>query len=321
MVMRIVAAIAVVGSAAALTVVSRQSAVVSRQAASSSRQAAGGGRQAAADRSDDSGLSPLTSHLSPLSTYTSAIPSDLFGKPQPSSPARPAPKPAPPRPAPPVQALAPAPDPLGDWVYTGAVTLNGERLALLENRKMGDARYVRVGDEFEGFLVAGLSGGSVNLEQPGSNRQLALTDDFDLRPGKKPGNSGQQVASADAVRSLSVEAADPGRQQSVATYMVDSLGSSSSNRSIVQLYTLKSSVSGGGAASGTSELNVTPLTDSVQDLDTANVQLNYKSWTNTSTDATRSVKETKPPQRHIELPRPERVMLCGEPDLEGLTRA
>src|SRR5258706_15933691 len=77
--------------------------------------------------------------------------SALFGMP---AATRPKQTPTTPKQAP--AAKVDAPDPLGDFLFTGAVTIDGKEYALLENRKTREGEFVAVGDEFHGFRLSGI---------------------------------------------------------------------------------------------------------------------------------------------------------------------
>ncbi len=80
------------------------------------------------------------------------------------------------------QLPAPPPDPLADYLFTGAVTVDGRTFALLEHRKTKDGVYVAVGDEFHGFTVSGIGVDGVTLIAGGDSRHLVLNDEYRMTP-------------------------------------------------------------------------------------------------------------------------------------------
>ena len=116
----------------------------------------------------------------PLEFYTGAVRGDLFSAPQPAPPPTPkveAPKTPPPA-VTPVQPI----NPLDDYVYSGTVTLNGEKLALLENKKTRDGEYKKVGETFMGGKITEITERSVSLDVAGKTNMLAKSDDYKLTP-------------------------------------------------------------------------------------------------------------------------------------------
>lgn len=154
-----------------------------------------------------------TSERRPLSFYTGEVRSDLFSAPQP--PAPPKPKPAPVKPAPaPIVPVAPV-NPFADWAYTGTVTMNDTMMALLENTKTKEGRYVKVGEDFIGAKVGDITDQMVTLQSAGKPWQLAKSDNITVtpldksaafltatpagqpgQPGQQPGQPGQPQAGA-----------------------------------------------------------------------------------------------------------------------------
>ena len=109
-----------------------------------------------------------------LDYYSGGIASQLFGV-----PSEPKPPPAKPLPLPPPP-MPEAPDPFSDFVYSGTVSLNGQTLALLENRKTKAGHFLGVGQPFLGGKVASLNDRQVVIDLGTTTRALAKTDDFKM---------------------------------------------------------------------------------------------------------------------------------------------
>jgi hypothetical protein len=131
---------------------------------------------------------PLEVKRQPLAHYLSGIRSDLFASPVAlDEPVKvvPAPKPevaAASKPAPAVTTAPPAapPDPLAGYAYTGTVTANGRRFALLERAGTAEGVFVAVGDAAAGGTVAEVTERSVTITVAGQPRTLALREDYKL---------------------------------------------------------------------------------------------------------------------------------------------
>lgn len=93
----------------------------------------------------------------PLDFYLKTLRGTLFSPPTPPAP------PTQPLPAP--QPVAPMPiNPFADWAYTGTVHVGDETIALIENSKTGEGKYVRTGDSFLGAQVQSVSDEVVMLK-------------------------------------------------------------------------------------------------------------------------------------------------------------
>ncbi|HZP83753.1 MAG TPA: hypothetical protein VFB21_19080 [Chthonomonadaceae bacterium] len=117
----------------------------------------------------------------PLSFYTGEVRGDLFSAPQPPTPPKPKPAPAKPAPPPVVVPVAPV-NPFADWAYTGTVTMDDTKMALLENTKTKEGRYVKVGEDFIGAKVGDITDQMVTLQSAGKPWQLAKSDNITVTP-------------------------------------------------------------------------------------------------------------------------------------------
>ena len=124
----------------------------------------------------------LRAERKPLEYYTGAVKSDLF-----SAPAPPAPKlekvviktPEPVKIATPVEEI----DVFADYAYSGTVTMGGESMALVENKKTREGQYLKVGESFMGAKVAMINDRSVSFDLVGGkSKMLAKTDDYTMTP-------------------------------------------------------------------------------------------------------------------------------------------
>lgn len=148
-------------------------------------------------RSDSPAGEPPSAARAALSRYADGILSDLFGRP-PASSAKPA-APLRPRAAVAQPSSAPAaPDRLADYLYTGIVTVDGERRALVENRRTKQGVYLKQGDPFLEFTVGAITPDSITLCAGSQNRTLARNDRYDLVPlGKYPSQLADAATSRD----------------------------------------------------------------------------------------------------------------------------
>lgn len=122
----------------------------------------------------------------PLSFYTSGIRSDLFTVNEAAAIAMPKKKEA----AKPVVQIAdiqpvPPPNPLADYVYTGTVTANGQRYALLENSKTREGHFLAVGDSLLGGTVGDITDRGLTVNIAGAPQMMAKTDNYKLTPFDK----------------------------------------------------------------------------------------------------------------------------------------
>ena len=109
----------------------------------------------------------------PVDYYAAGITPSLFG------PTPPAPKPAPKLPPPPPIKVA-EPDPFGDYVYNGTVSIDGRKMALLENSKTKEGQYVSIGQPFLGGQVTAIDERQVIVSLGTTNKTVAKTDDYKL---------------------------------------------------------------------------------------------------------------------------------------------
>ncbi len=141
--------------------------------------------QVVAQASKPSGVSAApVSATAPRSLlfYNSAqISGSMFARPTPPAPEPPAPTPPAPRPQPPI--MPPPPDPLENYIYTGTVTIDNQRLALLEDRRTKVGTYVKIGDRFLGSAtVIQVESGQVMLSMGGTTRALPRSTVINLTP-------------------------------------------------------------------------------------------------------------------------------------------
>ncbi len=131
-----------------------------------------------------------------LDFYTKEARASMFGEPIP-----PAPKPivTPPPPPPPKPIVTPPVevDPFADWAYTGTVSFNGQKMALLENIKSKEGQYLHIGESFLGGQVSEINDNQVSMMAGGKIRQLAKQQNINLVPlnanaasGGQPGQPG-----------------------------------------------------------------------------------------------------------------------------------
>jgi hypothetical protein len=119
-----------------------------------------------------------------LEFYTKGANAILFNEPLPPEPKPVVIKIAPPPPPPPVK-LPVQPveiDPFVDWAYTGTVTLNGQKMVLLENTKTKEGQYLRVGESFLGGQVMEITEANVVMMMGRKPRQLFKSQTFNLVP-------------------------------------------------------------------------------------------------------------------------------------------
>ncbi|HLK59112.1 MAG TPA: hypothetical protein VKU00_21300 [Chthonomonadaceae bacterium] len=124
-----------------------------------------------------------TPGMRPLPFYdTNQISERMFARPLPPEP-KPLPPPPPPKPV--VLPPPPPPDPLAPYVYSGTVTLGDERMALLEDTRTRDGKYVKVGDMFMGGMVTQIEPGQVTIQMGEGMRTLAKSTTINLTPLNK----------------------------------------------------------------------------------------------------------------------------------------
>jgi hypothetical protein len=117
----------------------------------------------------------------PLDYYIGGVRADLFTAPQPQAP--PAPKPEPAKTEPPKPTTPPAVvDPFADYAYTGTVSLDGRKMALIENTKTKEGQYLSEGDTFMGGTIQQINERSLTIMVAGNTRMLTKTDNFPLTP-------------------------------------------------------------------------------------------------------------------------------------------
>ncbi|CEK14818.1 hypothetical protein [Chthonomonas calidirosea] len=122
-----------------------------------------------------------------LDFYLSALRGSLFSPPQPPSPppAKPTTLPAP---------VAPMPvNPFADWAYTGTVHIGNETIALIENSKTGEGRYIRTGDSFLGAQVQNVSDQVVMMKLGDKPFVLTRSDSIVITPLDKNAEVPQQT--------------------------------------------------------------------------------------------------------------------------------
>lgn len=123
----------------------------------------------------------------PLNFYTGGVRSDLFGAPEnmkvdakPTTPKAIVPT----KPLKPIEttpAVAPV-SPFADYVYSGNVEVNGEKMALVENRSTRAGQYLKQGDTFIGGTISQISDRSLVIQVAGKDETLYKTDNFRLTP-------------------------------------------------------------------------------------------------------------------------------------------
>ncbi len=77
------------------------------------------------------------------------------------------------------------------WTYTGYMTINGEKRALLENDSTDSWEDVVVGGDFQGATVIDMTGEEIRLKSGASVITLASTDSFPVTPLDPTGGRGQ----------------------------------------------------------------------------------------------------------------------------------
>ena len=87
---------------------------------------------------------------------------------------------APPAGAPPV--VPAPPDPLSGWVYSGTVAIGSDVYAVVENKTSKQGRYMKVGDNLEGFTIDQVAQGELVLTLNGQPRNLAKSTAFNVTP-------------------------------------------------------------------------------------------------------------------------------------------
>lgn len=147
-------------------------------------------KSAPSAKPDETTVQITRAHREPLGYYTGGVRNDLFG-------AHPEPKPEP-KPVlvpidKPVVAAPVVVDPFVDFVFSGSASMNGEPVALIENKKTRAGTYVKIGEEFKpdpsaslGAKVTQINDRSITLDIAGKPRILAKNEDFKLVPLDKP---------------------------------------------------------------------------------------------------------------------------------------
>jgi hypothetical protein len=123
----------------------------------------------------------------PLAYYTSGIRSDLFTVTDTGAATAPKKKETAKLPTPIVDVVTPMPppNPLADYVYTGTVTANGHRYALLENSKTREGHFVSDGDSLLGGTVGEISDRGLTVTIAGAPQMIAKTENYKLTPFDK----------------------------------------------------------------------------------------------------------------------------------------
>lgn len=114
-----------------------------------------------------------------LEFYTSGAKSTLFSEPLPPEP-KPAPPPKPTPPPPPVK--LPEIDPFAGWAYTGTVTVNNQKMVLLENATTKEGQYLHIGEMFMGGQVSDITDANVILMIGNKPRQLFKSQNYNIVP-------------------------------------------------------------------------------------------------------------------------------------------
>ncbi len=130
-----------------------------------------------------------------LAFYTKSARGTLFSEPLPPEP-KPAPPP-PPQPTPPPVRL-PEIDPFAGWAYTGTVTINGQKMVLLENATTKEGQYLHIGEVFMGGQVSDISDSNVTIMVGNKPRQMFKSQNYNVVPlsasasggGGQPGQPG-----------------------------------------------------------------------------------------------------------------------------------
>lgn len=121
-----------------------------------------------------------------LDFYTKSVRGALFSAPQP--PPAPKPKanivkPLPPPPKIVVPEVKPVEiNPFADWSYTGTVTVGESKMALIENAKTKEGRYLKQGEEFQGAQVSQVTDQMVTMTAGTKPYLLAKSDNVNIVP-------------------------------------------------------------------------------------------------------------------------------------------
>src|SRR5579875_508071 len=158
------------------------------QVKAAAASSASGAPQVADAETAGSGAESARTPRPSLDFYLSALRGSLFSPPQPPSPpAKPITLPAP-------TPVAPMPvNPFADWAYTGTVHVGDETIALIENSKTGEGRYVRVGDSFLGAQVQNVSDQVVMMKLGDKPLVLTRSDSIVITPLDKNAEVPQQT--------------------------------------------------------------------------------------------------------------------------------
>lgn len=158
------------------------------QVKAAAASSASGAPQVADAETAGSGAGSARTPRPSLDFYLNALRGSLFSPPQPPSPpAKPITLPAP-------TPVAPMPvNPFADWAYTGTVHVGDETIALIENSKTGEGRYVRVGDSFLGAQVQNVSDQVVMMKLGDKPLVLTRSDSIVITPLDKNAEVPQQT--------------------------------------------------------------------------------------------------------------------------------
>ena len=156
------------------------------------------------------GLSQEEGSRRSLDFYAKRVRPSMFSSPQAAPPkvivvSTPPPAPEPkPIPAPPP--FVPEVIPFADWAYTGYVTMGEAKMALIENTKTKEGRYLKVGESFLGAEVSQLTNQMISFTSGVKPYALAKSDNINVvqldrsaaylggsPPPVQPGAPGQPV--------------------------------------------------------------------------------------------------------------------------------
>ncbi len=121
-----------------------------------------------------------------LDFYTKGVRGSLFSAPQPPPAPKPRAvvvKPLPPPPRIVVPEVKPVEiNPFADWSYTGTVTVGETKMALIENAKTKEGRYLKQGEEFQGAQVSQVTDQMVTMTAGTKPYLLAKSDNINIVP-------------------------------------------------------------------------------------------------------------------------------------------
>lgn len=121
-----------------------------------------------------------------LDFYAKGVRGTLFSAPQPPPIAKPRAvvvKPVPPPPRIIVPEVKPVEvNPFADWSYTGTVTVGETKMALIENSKTREGRYLKQGEEFQGAQVSQVTDQMVTMTAGTKPYLLAKSDNINIVP-------------------------------------------------------------------------------------------------------------------------------------------